>query len=79
MSVIFAITQSHLADPRADLDRQVAEAEERCERQGRFVFELGAGTSPRDYAEHVLRVMEQTLSISRANRALIQQLGTGSP
>lgn len=57
MSVIVAFTQSHLADPLADINQQVIEAEQACERQIDVVSELAAGMSARDYAEHVLRVM----------------------
>jgi hypothetical protein len=71
MSTLSSPDRSFLDDPLAAADRQVAEAERRHDRQRYLVTDLADGTEARAYAEHVLRVMEQTLAMSGGHRAFI--------
>lgn len=74
MTTITAPSRSPLEDPLTVAAQQVAEAEERRDRQVRVVAALAEGTPARTYAEHVLQVMEKNLSISEGHQALIQNL-----
>lgn len=74
MSMPSLASEPVLDDPLAAADQQVAEAEQRHDRQRRLVTGLAEGTQARAYAEHVLGVMEQTLAMSRGHRAFIQHV-----
>ncbi|WP_447679853.1 hypothetical protein [Methylobacterium mesophilicum] len=61
-------------DPLLQAGQQVAEAEERRERQMRVLSGLAQGSPARIYAEHVLSEIERTIVLSRMHQELIQNL-----
>jgi hypothetical protein len=63
-----------LHDPLLQAERQVAEAEERRERQMRVLSRLPQGSPAQAYAEHVLSEIDRTIVLSRMHHELIQTL-----
>ena len=63
-----------LHDPLLQAERQVAEAEERRERQMHVLSRIPQGSPARAYAEHVLSEIDRTIVLSRMHHELIQNL-----
>jgi hypothetical protein len=74
MTAMPILARPLLEDPLIFADQQIAEAEQRRERQALLVSKLAEGTQARTDAEHVLGEIEWTLSLSRMHRSLIQDL-----
>jgi len=63
-----------LHDPLFQAGRQVAEAEERRDKQIRVLSGLAQGSPARIYAEHVLSEIERSIVLSRMHQELIHHL-----
>ncbi|MCJ2116563.1 hypothetical protein MKK65_08215 [Methylobacterium sp. J-001] len=68
------LTQPLQDDPLAEVDRHVAEVQQRREDQLRLIARLAKDSPVRTGAQHLLMEIERSLSLCQAHRMLIQHL-----
>lgn len=74
MAMMTLIPRSLPDDPLAIADQDVANAEERRDRQVRIISDLAEGTEARACAERILQIVEGNLALMRVHQSVIQQL-----